>query len=198
MHRRAAGRRALRAGRTRELRVVGVTGSTGKTSTKDLLAAALPDGAAYASPESYNNEFGLPITLLNAPAGVPRSWSPRWGSASRATSRCCATSPDPSSAIVTNVGLAHAEHLGGREGVAAVLAELLEALPESGAAVLNADDEWTPWLAQRTDARASRRSGYAPDAGAPDHAMSTSAGRCIPSSRSTAAASGSGSAARTR
>jgi UDP-N-acetylmuramoyl-tripeptide--D-alanyl-D-alanine ligase len=59
----------------------------------------------------------------------------------------------PQYGIVTNVGLAHAEHLGGREGVAAVLGELLEALPSSGVAVLPADDEWTPRLAARTEAR---------------------------------------------
>ena len=59
--------RAARAARS-ELRVVGVTGSTGKTSTKDLLAAVLASLGCYASPASYNNEFGLPITLLNAPA----------------------------------------------------------------------------------------------------------------------------------
>ena len=68
----------------------------------------------------------------------------------------------PEFGVVTNVGLAHAEHLGGREGVASVLAELLEALPESGAAVLHADDEWTPWLAARDDGRASRRSATTP------------------------------------
>ena len=51
--------------------VVGVTGSTGKTSTKDLLAAALPPGSVYASPESYNNEFGLPITLLQRARRMP-------------------------------------------------------------------------------------------------------------------------------
>ena len=53
-----------------KLRVVGVTGSTGKTSTKDLLAAMLEPLGCYSSPASHNNEFGLPITLLNAPADV--------------------------------------------------------------------------------------------------------------------------------
>ena len=64
----APGAGAARAAAARaELRVVGVAGSTGKTSTKDLLAAVLAPLGCYASPASYNNEFGLPITLLNAP-----------------------------------------------------------------------------------------------------------------------------------
>ena len=153
--------RSVRAARA-DLRVVGVTGSTGKTSTKDLLAAALPDGAAYASPESYNNEFGLPLTLLNTPAGV-RGVVAEMGERFPGDIALLCEIARPEFGIVTNVGLAHAEHLGGREGVASVLAELLEALPESGAAVLPADDEWTPWLAARTSARVETV-GYDADA----------------------------------
>ena len=149
-----AGRRAFGARGTRaELRVVGVTGSTGKTSTKDLLAAALASAPAYANPESYNNEFGLPLTLLNTPDGVRGGRRRDGGAVPRRHRRRCATIARPEFGVVTNVGLAHAEHLGGREGVAAVHGELLEALPESGAAVLDADDEWTPSLAARTAAR---------------------------------------------
>src|SRR5262249_44067868 len=59
----------------------------------------------------------------------------------------------PNGGVITNVGLAHAAHLGGPDGVAAVLSELLEALPADGIAVLNADDPWTSRLAQRTDAK---------------------------------------------
>jgi UDP-N-acetylmuramoyl-tripeptide--D-alanyl-D-alanine ligase len=58
----------------------------------------------------------------------------------------------PQCGVITNVGLAHAEHLGGPEGAAAVLAEMLEALPSDGLAVLNAEDQWTPWLARRSAA----------------------------------------------
>ena len=134
----------------------------------------------------------------HAGAGAASS-SPRWGSGSPATSRRCARSPARSSAIVTNVGLAHAEHLGGPEGVAARARGAARGAPRARARRCS-----TPTTSGRRgcadadDARTSRRSGYAPDADASDHAMSTSAGRCIPSSRSTAAASGSGSAARTR
>ena len=131
-----------------DLRVVGVTGSTGKTSTKDLLAAVLAPLGCYASPASYNNEFGLPDHAAQR-AGRSRTWSsPRWGSGSPATSRRCARSR-PEIGVVTNVGLAHAEHLGGPAGAAEAIGELIEALPAGGLAVLNADDEWTPTLAAR-------------------------------------------------
>jgi UDP-N-acetylmuramoyl-tripeptide--D-alanyl-D-alanine ligase len=131
------------------LHVVAVAGSTGKTSTKDLLAAALASRGCYANAESYNNEFGLPITLCNTPASasvVVTEMGERF--AGDLTALCEIARPD--TGLVTNVGLAHAEHLGGREGVIAVLAELLEALPTTGTAVLNADDPATPQLVALT------------------------------------------------
>jgi UDP-N-acetylmuramoyl-tripeptide--D-alanyl-D-alanine ligase len=133
------------------LRVIAVAGSTGKTSTKDLLAAALPPGETFASPESYNNEFGLPITLLNAPSAAHTVVTEMGERFPGDVAALCAIA-QPQYGVVTNVGLAHAEHLGGPEGAAAVLAELLEALPADGLAVLNAEDTWTPWLARRSAA----------------------------------------------
>jgi UDP-N-acetylmuramoyl-tripeptide--D-alanyl-D-alanine ligase len=133
--------RAAREG----LRVVGVTGSTGKTSTKDLLAAILAPLGCYANPASYNNEFGLPITLLNAPVEsrvVVAEMGERFPGDVAAL--CAIARPD--TGVVTNVGLAHAEHLGGARGAARAMSELLEALPPGGVAVCNADDEWTPHL----------------------------------------------------
>jgi UDP-N-acetylmuramoyl-tripeptide--D-alanyl-D-alanine ligase len=140
--------RSLRLDRP-ELHVVAVGGSTGKTSTKDLLAAALASRGCHANAESYNNEFGLPITLCNAPSSahvVVTEMGERFAGDLREL--CEIARPD--TGLITNVGLAHAEHLGGREGVLAVLAELLEALPASGTAVLNADDSATPQLAPAT------------------------------------------------
>jgi UDP-N-acetylmuramoyl-tripeptide--D-alanyl-D-alanine ligase len=142
--------RAARAERS-DVRVVGVTGSTGKTSTKDLLAAALASLPAYASPESYNNEFGLPITLLNAPPAVPVVVAEMGERFPGDIAKLCDIAR-PDVGVVTNVGLAHAEHLGGREGVAAVLAELPAALPATGLLVLDADDEWCAYLAAATSA----------------------------------------------
>jgi UDP-N-acetylmuramoyl-tripeptide--D-alanyl-D-alanine ligase len=132
-----------------ELHVVAVGGSTGKTSTKDLLAAALASRGCHANAESYNNEFGLPITLCNTPDSarvVVTEMGERF--AGDLTALCEIARPD--TGIVTNAGLAHGEHLGGREGVIAVLAELLEALPAGGTAVLNADDPSTRQLTATT------------------------------------------------
>ncbi len=133
------------------LRVIGVAGSTGKTSTKDLLAAALEGRACHANPESYNNEFGLPITLLNTPATAEILVTEMGERFPGDIAALCEIAL-PEIGLVTNVGLAHAEHLGGPGGTEAVLAELLEALPPNGLAVLNADDPHTPALALRTHA----------------------------------------------
>jgi len=140
--------RSLRLDRP-ELHVVAVGGSTGKTSTKDLLAAALVSRGCHANEASYNNEFGLPITLCNAPGSagvVVTEMGERFAGDLREL--CDIARPD--TGVITNVGLAHAEHLGGRDGVLAVLAELLEALPATGTAVLNADDPATPELRAAT------------------------------------------------
>ena len=131
-----------------ELRVVAVTGSTGKTSTKDLLAAVLAPLGCYASPASHNNEFGLPITLLNAPSDVSVVVA-EMGERFAGDVKALCEIARPEMGVVTNVGLAHAEHLGGPAGAAEVLGELMDALPADGLAVLNADDEWTPTLAAR-------------------------------------------------
>jgi UDP-N-acetylmuramoyl-tripeptide--D-alanyl-D-alanine ligase len=152
---------SLRADRS-ELHVVAVTGSTGKTSTKDLLAAVLAPKGSFANAESYNNEFGLPITLCNAPAAagvvVLEMGERKPGDLDHL---CRIARPDVG--VVTNVGLAHAEFLGGPEGVFAVLAEMLQALPATGTAVLNADDPFLARLTAATEARVLR-AGTAADA----------------------------------
>jgi UDP-N-acetylmuramoyl-tripeptide--D-alanyl-D-alanine ligase len=142
--------RSLRSDR-RDLQVVAVAGSTGKTSTKDLLAAALAPRGCYANAESYNNEFGLPITLCNTPAAA-RVVVTEMGERFVGDLDVLCDIARPDTGVVTNVGLAHAEHLGGRDGVIAVLSELLAALPASGTAVLNADDAATSVLAGATEA----------------------------------------------
>jgi UDP-N-acetylmuramoyl-tripeptide--D-alanyl-D-alanine ligase len=126
-------------------RVVGITGSTGKTSTKDLLAAVLAPLGCHANPASYNNEFGLPVTLLNAPADTNVVVAEMGERFPGDVAALCAIAR-PGSGIVTNVGLAHAEHLGDLDGAAKVMSELFEALPAGGVAVCNADDEWTARL----------------------------------------------------
>lgn len=132
--------------------VVGIAGSSGKTSTKDLTAAAV--GASrlvHASPESWNNEFGVPLTVLGAPSGVDVVVA-ELGERRPGDLRYVAGIAVPHVGVVTNVGLAHAEHLGGREGAESTFVEMLSELPSSGTAVLDADDAATPRLAAHTSA----------------------------------------------
>jgi UDP-N-acetylmuramoyl-tripeptide--D-alanyl-D-alanine ligase len=134
------------------LRVVAITGSTGKTSTKDLTAAAVGAGlVVHANPESFNNEIGLPLTVLGADDLTEVLVTEMGARFAGNIAELCAIAR-PSIGVVTNVGLAHAEHLGGPDGVLAVKGELLEALPASGLAVVDGDDRVTPKLVARTSA----------------------------------------------
>jgi len=139
-----------------DVRVVAVTGANGKTSTKDLAAAVLATRfRTHASPASFNNEIGLPMTLLGAPedveAIVAEMGARRPGDV---TLLCDVARPDV--AVVTNVGVAHMEIFGSWERIVASSAEPLEALGRDGIAVLNADDRVASELASRAPARVIR------------------------------------------
>ncbi|HEV8627626.1 MAG TPA: UDP-N-acetylmuramoyl-tripeptide--D-alanyl-D-alanine ligase [Acidimicrobiia bacterium] len=143
-----------RAARDRlaDVPVVGITGSTGKTSTKDLTAAALaPAGPVGASPVSFNNEIGVPLTLLSAPPGAVAVVA-EMGARGVRHIATLAEVARPTIGVITNIGMAHAEFFGSREEVARAKGELLEALPGAGHAVLCADDDMTPGLRARTSA----------------------------------------------
>jgi len=132
--------------------VVGVTGSVGKTSTKDLIAAACAaERVTTANERSFNNEQGLPITILNSPADtevlVLEMGMRGFGEIAKL---CDVARPDIG--VVTSVGHSHTERVGGIEGVAKAKKELVEALPSTGTAVLNADDERVAPMAGHTDA----------------------------------------------
>jgi UDP-N-acetylmuramoyl-tripeptide--D-alanyl-D-alanine ligase len=132
--------------------VAGITGSTGKTSTKDLTAAALaPAGPVGASPVSFNNEIGVPLTLLSAPEGAAAVVA-EMGARGVGHIATLAEVARPTIGVITNIGMAHAEFFGSREEVARAKGELLEALPADGHAVLSADDDMTPGLRRRTEA----------------------------------------------
>jgi UDP-N-acetylmuramoyl-tripeptide--D-alanyl-D-alanine ligase len=112
--------RAARATLRDDVVVVGITGSAGKTSTKDLTAAALTPGyTLHASPGSYNNEAGVPLTLLSAPSSIEAVVLEMGARAHGDIAALCAVAR-PTVGIITNIGLAHAGTLGGREGVARV------------------------------------------------------------------------------
>lgn len=133
--------------------VVAITGSAGKTSTKDLVAAAV--GVAvptHACLASLNNEIGLPVTLLNAPESA-RAVVLEMGARFAGNISTLCEIARPSIGVITNIGMAHAEHLGGREGIATVKGELLDALPDDGLAVLNADCDYSLRLRGRASAQ---------------------------------------------
>jgi UDP-N-acetylmuramoyl-tripeptide--D-alanyl-D-alanine ligase len=132
--------------------VVGITGSTGKTSTKDLTAGAL--GAAFpvtASPASWNNEIGVPLTLLATDEAAGAVVLEMGARGKGHIAALCAVA-HPTVGVITNIGMAHAEFFGSRAEVAGAKGELVDALPSEGTAVLNADDDTTPDLAARTAA----------------------------------------------
>ncbi|SNS46892.1 UDP-N-acetylmuramoyl-tripeptide--D-alanyl-D-alanine ligase [Geodermatophilus pulveris] len=135
------------------LTTLGITGSSGKTSTKDLLGQVLASaGATVSPPGSYNNEIGLPLTVLDADAGT-RFLVLEMGSRGRGhIARLCRVAR-PDVGVVLNVGSAHLGEFGSADGIAVAKGELVEALPESGTAVLNADDPRVVGMAPRTRAR---------------------------------------------
>jgi UDP-N-acetylmuramoyl-tripeptide--D-alanyl-D-alanine ligase len=119
---------------------IGITGSVGKTTTKDLLAGCLTSTYRIAASErSFNNELGLPLTLLNAPEAA------RWVVLEMGVRRVgdierLAEVARPDVGIVTSVDMAHVQYMGDLDGVAHAKSELVSALPASGLAVLNFDN----------------------------------------------------------
>jgi UDP-N-acetylmuramoyl-tripeptide--D-alanyl-D-alanine ligase len=131
---------ALARERRRDLgaRVVGITGSVGKTSVKDITRSLLP-GRVHSSPENFNTEIGLPLTVLAAPAGTEILVLEM---AMRGPGQIAelAEIAEPDVGVITNIGPVHVELLGSVEAIAAVKAELLADLPEHGAAVVPVDE----------------------------------------------------------
>ncbi|GAA1837442.1 UDP-N-acetylmuramoyl-tripeptide--D-alanyl-D-alanine ligase [Pseudonocardia ailaonensis] len=135
------------------LAVVGVTGSSGKTSTKDLIAAVLaPLGETVAPPGSFNNELGHPWTALRAGESTRHLVLELSARGPGHIARLCAIAP-PRIGVVLNVGSAHVGEFGSPEAIAQAKGELVEALPADGVAVLNLDDLRVAAMAGRTAAR---------------------------------------------
>ncbi|MCX8006901.1 MAG: UDP-N-acetylmuramoyl-tripeptide--D-alanyl-D-alanine ligase [Coriobacteriia bacterium] len=133
--------------------VVGVTGSTGKTTTKDFLKAVLATTYRVVATEgNRNNELGVPLTVLSAGAdtGVLIVEMAMRGPGQIAE---LARIARPTHGLVTNVGLSHVGVLGSEQAIADAKGELVEAVPESGVVFLNGDDAWTPLLSGKARAR---------------------------------------------
>jgi len=141
------------------LTVVGITGSSGKTSTKDLVGSVLAAaGSVVAPPGSFNNEIGHPWTALRADEHTDFLVLELSARAPGNIAELARIAP-PRVGVVLNVGTAHLGEFGSREVIAQTKGELVEALPaadDGGVAVLNADDERVDAMASRTSARVVR------------------------------------------
>jgi UDP-N-acetylmuramoyl-tripeptide--D-alanyl-D-alanine ligase len=135
-----------------QLTIIGVTGSSGKTTTKDVLAQVLaPFGPLVAPPGSFNNEVGAPLTVLGVDEST-RGLIVELGARGVGHIRyLCGIAP-PTIGVVLNVGSAHLGEFGDRDTIARAKGELVEALPPDGIAILNADDQVVRRMADRTAA----------------------------------------------
>lgn len=135
------------------LTVIGITGSSGKTSTKDLLASVLSSAAPTVAPVgSLNSEVGVPLTVFRVEPQT-RFLVVEMGARGIGHIAYLTRIAPPHIGIELNVGSAHVGEFGSREAIAVAKAELVEALPASGLAVLNADDPAVREMASRTVAR---------------------------------------------
>jgi UDP-N-acetylmuramoyl-tripeptide--D-alanyl-D-alanine ligase len=138
------------------LKAIGVTGSSGKTSTKEMIASVLGERfSVIKTIGNYNNHIGLPLTVLAASSaddfGV---FEMGMNHAGELAPLCEIARPD--AAVLTNVGMAHIGYLDTREAIAAEKAVVAEAVPAEGFVVLNANDDFTDWIAARCKARIVR------------------------------------------
>jgi len=136
-----------------DLTVLALTGSQGKTGTKDYLAQVLATaGQTVATAGNFNNEIGVPLTALRA---TPETeyLVVEMGARGIGHIRYLCEIANPSIAAVVNVGTAHMSEFGTREAIAQAKGEIIEGLPEDGVAVLNGDDELVAAMRTRTKAR---------------------------------------------
>src|SRR4051794_38518369 len=132
---------------------VGITGSSGKTSTKDLLGQVLAAAGPTVSPQgSFNNDIGLPLTVLSADVATRYLVLEMGARGPGHIARLCRVAR-PEIGVVLNVGSAHLGEFGSAEVIATSKGELVAALPPGGTAVLNADDPRVLGMAPRTTAR---------------------------------------------
>lgn len=144
---------------TRSTTVIGITGSNGKTSTKTLAHAILSQvGPSYANPGNFNNELGLPLALIDQPEDA-RFGICEMGAGQPGDIAYLAAIAKPRISLVNNVAAAHLERMGSLLGVADTKGAIYDALPAEGVAIINADDAFGPYFAQRAAPRRMLRFG---------------------------------------
>jgi UDP-N-acetylmuramoyl-tripeptide--D-alanyl-D-alanine ligase len=147
----ALGALAAAVRRQLDVRVVGITGSTGKTLTKDFVAAALGP-STHATPRSFNAEIGVPLVVLTCPDDA-RVLVVELGArhTGEIAELCRVVAPDIG--VVTGIGVSHLGEFGSREAIARTKSELLTHLPGDGVAIVPSDDEYLWLMAAATPAR---------------------------------------------
>ena len=136
-----------------DLSVVGITGSVGKSTTKEVIFEVLCQRyRTLKSPGNMNNEIGLPLTILRLSSGYERAVL-EMGFYVPGEIALLAEIAQPRIGVVTNIGTVHAERAGSQEAIFRGKAELVQALPDDGVAILNLDDPWVSKMAELTQAR---------------------------------------------
>lgn len=132
--------------------VIGITGSTGKTTTKDFLRSVLATRMrTVATLENRNNELGVPLTVMDAGADTEALIVEMAMRGPGQIAHLCSIAR-PTAGLVTNVGVSHVEVLGTEEAIASAKGELVQAIPETGRVFLNGDDAWSGTLASAGEA----------------------------------------------
>ncbi len=136
-----------------DVEVIGITGSVGKSTTKEMVAEVISRRYPTLKNEgNYNNEIGLPVTILSLTRGHQRAVLEMGFYVPGEIKFLCEIAR-PKIGVVTNIGTVHAERAGSQEAIARGKAELIESLPANGTAILNYDDEWVRPMAEKTRAQ---------------------------------------------
>ena len=136
-----------------DIRVIGITGSVGKSTTKETAAEVLSQRyRTLKSPGNLNNEIGLPLSILKLSSGYQRAVLEMGFYVPGEIAFLCDIA-QPQVGVVTNIGTVHAERAGSQEAIAYGKSELVQALPNDGVAILNFDDPWVRKMEEKTRAQ---------------------------------------------
>ena len=136
-----------------DIRVIGITGSVGKSTTKEMIAEVLSQRyRTLKSPGNLNNEIGLPLSILKLSSGYQRAVLEMGFYVPGEIALLCDIAL-PQVGVVTNIGTVHAERAGSQETIAQGKSELVQSLPEDGVAILNFDDLWVRKMEEKTRAQ---------------------------------------------